>query len=341
MKFTLDASGAQQAGEGIGSMFKAYALGPMYRQQAEQAAAAKTASIYSNTQAGNKYGAQADQERFTLDQRRGVDAGIEADPAMLPYLKNMQRVFKMTGDTNAKRVAEAGTEFQTQGLRDQAVAAPTLDAMNRLISVESGKAYLPHDNVGTTGYSMNKATGTGDVLNPVLAKIFQTLEASKVLENNAQAGSAGASAGLANARRERVTGGYDQTTDMVGADGVTTVNRLPTGGAPISVGVAPSKGTGEAATNAKARNAVIAAVEKEFPYGTETEIMAKVNERMARRTGTNKSPATASTVPKMKLPQGMTPEAAIASAKAAIAAGKDRNAVIARLQEMGVEPKGL
>lgn len=341
MKFTLDASGAQQAGQGIGSLFKAYALGPMYRQQAEQDAAAKTATAYSHTQAGNKYGAQAEQERFTLDQRRGVDDNIAADPAMAPYLANMQRVFKLTGDTNAERVAKAGTEFQSQGIRDKAVAAPGVDAMNRLIAVESGKPYLPHDNVGTTGYSINKATGTGGVLNPVLAKIFQMVEASKVNENNAQAGSAGASAGLANARRERVVGGYDKTTDMVGDDGVTTITRLPTGGAPVSVGVAPSKGNGEAATNAKARNAVVTAVEKELgTLATDAEIQAEVNRRMERRGG-NKSPAAAPAAPKMKLPQGMTPEKAIASGKAAIASGKDRKAVIARLQEMGVEPKGL
>lgn len=341
MKFTLDAGGAQQAGQGIGSLFKAYALGPMYRQQAEQEAAAKTATAYSHTQAGNKYGAEAEQERFTLDQRRGVDAGIEADPGMLPYLKQMQRVFKLTGDTNAERVAKAGTEFQSQGIRDQAVAAPTVDAMNRLISVESGKAYLPHDNVGTTGYSINKATGTGGVLNPVLAKIFQTVENSKVNENNAQAGSAGASASLSNARRERVVGGYDKTTDMVGDDGTTTITRLPTGGAPVSVGVAPSKGNGEAATNAKARNAVVAAVEKELgTTATDREIQTEVDRRLARRGG-NKSPSPAPAAPKMQLPQGMTPDKAIASAKAAIAAGKDRAAVIKRLQDMGVEPKGL
>lgn len=310
MKFTLDAGGAQQAGQGIGSLFKAYALGPMYRQQAEQDAAAKTATAYSHTQAGNKYGAQAEQERFTLDQRRGVDDNIAADPAMAPYLQQMQRVFKLTGDTNAERVAKAGTEFQSQGIRDKAVAAPDIDAMNRLISVESGKPYLPHDNVGTTGYSINKATGTGGVLNPVLAKIFQMVENSKVNENNAQAGSAGASAGLANARRERVVGGYDKTTDMVGDDGVTTITRLPTGGAPVSVGVAPTKGTGVDATNAKARNAVVAAVEKELgTLATDAEIQTEVNRRMARRDG-NKSPAAAAPTSKIieppKDPKGRT-----------------------------------
>lgn len=42
-----------------------------------------------------------------------------------------------------------------------------------------------------------------------------------------------------------------------------------------------------------------------------------------------------------KLPQGYTPDRAIQEAKAAIASGKDRNAVIKRLQEIGVDPAGL
>ncbi|HQS00794.1 MULTISPECIES: hypothetical protein [unclassified Polaromonas] len=301
MKFTLDGSGGQAAGQGIGSLFKAYALGPMYRQQAEQEAAAKAATAYSHTQAGNKYGAQAAQENFTLDQRRGMDAEIAADPSMQAYERNLRRVFKMTGDTNAERVAKAGTEFQAQGFRDRAVAEPNIEAMNKLIAVTADKPYLPFDNVGSTGYSINKATGTGGEINPVLAKIFQTVEQSKVNENNAQAGSAGASAGLSTARRDRVIAGLDKPVTIVDEDtGQATVTTLPTKGAPVSIGVAPSKGTGEAATNAKTRNAIIAAVEKELGgYSSEAEIAAEVEKRLARR-GMNKSPSPAAAAPKIK-----------------------------------------
>lgn len=201
MKFTLDAGGAQAAGQGIGSLFKAYALGPMYRQQAEQDAAAKTASAYANNMQGNKYGSEAEANSFTLDQRRGVDANIAANPSMTPYERLMHTTFKLTGDTNAERVAKAGTEFQTQGLRDRAAAAPDVDSMNRLISVVADKPYMPFDNVGTTGQSINKATGAAGAMNPVLAKLYDLVERAKANENNAQAGNAGASAALTNDKR--------------------------------------------------------------------------------------------------------------------------------------------
>jgi hypothetical protein len=41
------------------------------------------------------------------------------------------------------------------------------------------------------------------------------------------------------------------------------------------------------------------------------------------------------------VPQGMTPQAVLQQAKAAIAAGKDRAGVIAKVRAMGIDPKGL
>ena len=293
MKFTLDAGGAQAAGQGIGSLFKAYAMGPMYQQQAAQDTASKVASAYAHNMQGNKYGSEAAGNEFTLDQRKGVDSAITADPAMTPYMQNMMRAFKLTGDTNAHRVAQAGTEFQTQGLRDQALASPDIDTMNRVLSVAAEKPYMPFDNVGTSGYSINKATGGQVEGNPVIAKLFQLAEGAQANQRNAAAGASGASAGLANARKERVVGGYDKTHDIVDEDtGAATVTRFPTGAEPVSIGVAPSKGTGEAATNAKARNAVIAAIEREQPGIEPAAFAAEFERRMARRTG-NKSPAPA------------------------------------------------
>ncbi|MGL5117584.1 MAG: hypothetical protein ACRC7C_19905 [Beijerinckiaceae bacterium] len=60
MKFTLDASGAQQAGQGIGSLFKAYALGPQMRQQAEMDAVGSMAKIGQAQAVARKYNADAD-----------------------------------------------------------------------------------------------------------------------------------------------------------------------------------------------------------------------------------------------------------------------------------------
>lgn len=44
---------------------------------------------------------------------------------------------------------------------------------------------------------------------------------------------------------------------------------------------------------------------------------------------------------KPKLPAGYTPDRALAEAKTAIAAGKDRNAVVQRLQQLGIDASGL
>lgn len=45
--------------------------------------------------------------------------------------------------------------------------------------------------------------------------------------------------------------------------------------------------------------------------------------------------------PKPSLPAGMTPESVLKQAKAAIASGKDRAGVIAKVKAMGLDPKGL
>lgn len=347
MKFTLDAGGAQAAGQGIGNLFKAYALGPQLRQQAEQDTAAKLAQIYANNMQGNKYGSEAETNRFTLDQRRGVDDQITADPAMTPYMQNLLRTFKLTGDTNAERVARAGTEFQTQGIRDQAVAnVANLDTMNRLNTLaKPGDTYMPFDNVGTSGYSLNKATGAQTEANPVIAKLFQQVEGALANQRNAAAGASGAAGALSNARRERVVSGLDKPVTIVDDEtGQASVTALPTRGDPRTIGVAPVKGTGVDATNAKTRNAIIAAIEKEQPGLDDAAFAAEVEKRLARRglSGTgNKNPAPAQDKPKIALPQGYTSDRALSEAKAAIASGKDRNAVIQRLRDMGVDTKGL
>lgn len=203
----------------------------------------------------------------------------------------------------------------------------------------SGKA--PFDNVGNTGYSLNGVDGSQAAANPVLAKLFSQVQGSLANQHNAAAGASGAAAGLSRTRAERVASGLDKPVTVVDDEtGQATITALPTAGDPRTIGVAPAKGTGVDATNAKARNAVIAAVEREMSGATDAEISAEVDRRMARRTS-NKSPVPSGNQPKIKLPQGVTPDAAIQQARAAIAKGKDRAAVIQRLQDMGVDTKGL
>lgn len=319
MKFALDASGAQSLGSGIGNIFKALAMAPGMRAQAEQDAALNSARIYGANMQGNLAGTKAEQERFTLGQRQ-----VPVDEALPQYLQTAHRLFQMTGDTNALNVARAGSEAQTQGIRDQALAAvDDLDRMNRLNTLaKEGATYMPFDNVGNSGRIFNKATGDGGVLDPVMAKLFDAVQQSAATENFAQANSANASAGNSTASR-------DMTREKLRV--LLDTGKLP-----------GAAGSGEDATNAKTRNAIIAAVEREFPGAPDAEIMTEVAARLARRgIGADKSPVPVSPAGKNRLPSGVTADQALAQARAAINAGKDRAAVLQRLQEWGVDTKGL
>lgn len=340
MKFTLDAGGAQAAGQGIGSLFKAYALGPMYRQQAEMDAATKSASAYANNMQGNKLGSEAEANSFTLDQRRGVDANIAANPAMTPYERLMHTTFKLTGDTNAERVAKAGTEFQTQGLRDRAAAAPDVDSMNRLISVVADKPYMPFDNVGNTGQTINKATGAAGAMNPVLAKLYDLVERAKANENNAQAGNAGASAALTNEKRAYLKENKSLPgSGAEGSEGALSSTILDTIKIPVLNAKGkevrnPITGAPEYARDPEALKAFYGWVANEKRRPTAT---AFAQWEAQGRPGNNKSPAAAPAAPKID----DTARDALAKARAAIANGAPRDKVLERLKQNGINPAGL
>lgn len=80
MKFTLDANGAQAAGQGIGNMFKAYALGNQYRQQGEMDGMTSVARIGQANAAARKYNADA-----ALDEHR---LGLQKDPLRTALIEN-------------------------------------------------------------------------------------------------------------------------------------------------------------------------------------------------------------------------------------------------------------
>lgn len=333
MKFTLNADGAQSLGQGIGSLFKAYAMAPHLRQQAEQDAALKGAQIYHHNMSGNKSGTEAEGLRLTNTARTApIDTNLPA------ALQTAYKLFQATGDTNMERFANAGTAIQTQGIRDQAVAnVNNLDTMNRLNTLaKPGDTYMPFDNVGTSGYSLNKATGAQLEANPVIAKLFQQVEGSKATENLAQAGSANAAAGLSNARRERVVSGLDKPVTIVDDEtGQASVTALPTRGDPRTIGVAPVKGTGVDATNAKTRNAIIAAIEKEQPGLDDATFAAEVEKRLARRglSGTgNKNPAPNASAPKIPSQSGQfkSPDEVKAAFKAGKVSREDATAILQR-----------
>ena len=239
MKFTLDAGGAQVAGQGIGNIFKAYALGDQYRQKGEMDAMTTTARLGQAQAAARKYNADAELDEYKL--------GLQKDPMRTAMIENQVPLdtrpviekFFQTGSfgpsydtpadgvgpvlpppvdtnklgtiaraiaaydkavgtgSNVQQMAKAGTELQTQGIRDQALAAvDNLDRMNRLNTLaKEGQTYEPFRAVGNTGGAINQATGQGIVSDAVLRKLFGDKNASEVLENKAQANSSNAAAG--------------------------------------------------------------------------------------------------------------------------------------------------
>lgn len=209
MKFTLDgaAGGAQAAGNSIGNAFKAFAMGPMVREQAQRQAEDVLARIYANNMTGNMRGAEAlkTQEEATGLRMTNQARTAPIDASLPQYLQHAFRLFQATGDTNMDRFADAGQTLQSMGMTDKAAAnIDNLDLANRWNTLaKPGNTYMPFDNVGTSGYSLNKATGAAIEANPVLARLFGDKNASEVAENRAQANSANAAAGKYGAETEQ------------------------------------------------------------------------------------------------------------------------------------------
>lgn len=338
MNFTIDGNGgALAAGQGLANMFKAAALAPMYRQNAQQDAMLRSAQVYNQTMSGNKAGTEAEllalklglqrdplktvmlEQQVPLDRRAAIETFINTgsfgpsydvpadgvgpvqpapvDPAKMSNIARSIALFNKTLGVGGKVDDMAQAADIEQKARDRAaviqnpaLALPTAQAFY----ATSGKA--PFDNVGNTGFSLNALTGGQFEANPVLAKLFGDAEVALTNQRNAAAGASGASAGLSNARRDRVVSGLDKPVTIVDDEtGQATVTAIPTRGETRTIGVAPAKGSGVDATNAKTRNAIIAAVEKDYPSYTEEQITAEVNKRLARRgigPSGNKNPAT-------------------------------------------------
>lgn len=350
MKFTLDAGGAQQAGQGIGNLFKAFVLGPQVRQQAEQDGALKGARLgqaqatarYANARAGldeNQLAAQQDPLQSAMLQLGlptnlapafqsklasgsfgpsydapavdGVGPQQQApatDDQMAKLGQAMSLMQRITGTgSNVQQGAEAGLKEQQMRQIDQIVKDPSMaGSIGTAQAAVSGKSLF--NPTGNTGQSTQNFTGASGPVNDVLAKIFGIGEAAQAGQRDASAAASRASAALSGAKQLRTEGGYDRPQDILDVEtGDTNVIRFPTGGDPVSFGRAPVKGTGLEATNAKARNAVIASVEKEFGQGySNEEIMAEVDKRMARRTGDKSPPAKSSSAKIVDAPMDAT-----------------------------------
>jgi hypothetical protein len=234
------------------------------------------------------------------------------------------------GKTNWDQLASARDRYQTQDVLDQ-VLQGQLNPGRAGAAVAASKGTKQVENIGNTGTGFNIHTGEGAVLDEAMRALFGQQGTALVKQRNAAAGASGASASLANARRERVAGGYDKPVTILDDDtGDATITRVPTGAEPVTVGVAPKKATGKDATNAKERNRVVRDVEKEMVGASEAEIAAEVERRMNRRSAAP-APKPAASPPAPALDMGKA-----ADIKAKVKAGAlTREQGVAQLRALG------
>jgi hypothetical protein len=270
MKFTLDAGGAQAAGQGIGNMFKALALGQQYRDKAEQDALFNNARMAQAAASARKSNAdaqiaetrlgfasnpmetamlelglptgQADDFRTRLET--GKWGGQYAPPGdgMGPTMpepvdddtvaklgQTISLLHRMYGtESNVQQGAAAALTDQQRRNIDRVIAGHSMaENVGRAYAAAEGKALF--ENVGNTGYSLDKFGGGQSEANPVLAKLFGQVQQSMANENNAQAANAGASAKLTNQKLNVLnTVGALPGTGSDGAEGALSSTILGT-----------------------------------------------------------------------------------------------------------------
>lgn len=398
MKFTLSADGAQSVGQGIGSLFKAYALGPQMRQQAEQDAMKSAAELYYRRMMGDQASANAEKlrqeaalaaDKLSLQQNALPTAMLElglptakaadfktrletgqwggqyaapadgmgptmpapADDGTVAKLGQtlalMQRMYG-TG-SNVEMASKAALNEQTGRIRDQALAAvDNLDRMNRLNTLtKEGQTYTPFDAIGTTGYSVNKATGQGEGLD-VLRKRFGEESGARVAKDRGAANASNASAGKYSAEARQTNletnilekTGSKPSSGAEGSEGALSSTILRTLQIPALDGKGrpvrnPITGELETQTDQEALKSFYtwAAGNSRKPTAT-----AFAQWEAQGRPSGNKNPPPAQTPPKMDT---QATAAALTKARKALAKGAPRDKVIERLRQNGIDPTGL
>jgi hypothetical protein len=268
-----------------------------------------------------------------MDELIGIKPQPAIDPAVATRLatefSRVAPALVNPDDYTVQGQADASGKYQTQDVLDQ-VLRGQMDPGRAGSAVAASKGTAQFNNIGNTGAGFNVHTGEGQVLDAALRTLFQNEGQALIGQRNAAAGASGASANLSNARRDRVVGGYDKPVTILDDDtGEANITRIPTGQQPVTVGVAPKKGTGVDATNAKERNRVTTAVEKEMVGASDAEIAAEVERRMARRAAPGKTPAAAPAAPKIDM-------TAAAKVRADFKAGKlTREQAASQLRALG------
>lgn len=139
--------------------------------------------------------AKADTERYRLEQERELAYALDdldEDDETPDYMVRAMQAYRVTGDRNVKRFAEAVSEFQKQELLGRAaeyLEVGDLENYNRMMAIISGKSYTPYAGVGTSGYVINKSTGEISVGNPHTAGMYDRKIKADTARKNASAAS--------------------------------------------------------------------------------------------------------------------------------------------------------
>ncbi len=312
MRFRLGNStqGAEAAGSGVGNLFSALALSPVFEAQAAQkreqdlasadlrraqtGQADAHASLYRNQAAaeaehasnrtpGEMLKTASLMNGVPLNELDGVTNYLQTKQLPGQYVTpvdgvgpvaptpayygddNAAKIYKTLGlnrsalglgDKSVENVAKAAGMYRSTGLGDDIIAG----RQNAGVVGQSQAAIAGHkliDNIGTTGEGFNQFTGAGTTLNAGLRTLFGDKTNSEVLQNKAQAGAAGALAGLRKVQTTNATtqGGID-ALDLEAAkkgEPLPSTNRA---------------GRGADSTNAKFRNGIIMAAMKKPEFAT-------------------------------------------------------------------------
>lgn len=323
---------------------------------AEEQAAMSAGGTVPQLQAFRRYTRSGDASDLRAPDMSTINDGPPAPGAPLSpelqtkfgnALRQMLPVLTNVKDNKADDLANAAKIYQqVDGAQAVMDGKQPAGLLAQAIAASAGKPMVRA--IGNTGEVFDQYTAKGSVASPGLRQLYGDKVGSEVRENNAQAGSAGASAansmasaGQHRAQTDRITGGYTAMKDIVDGDtNQVMVSRIPTGGAPVTVGIKPPKGSnaGTDATNAKARNQVISAVERDMKGATPDEIQAEVDTRLARRgaAAPGAAPATAAAAkpaagPKLDM-------AAATGVRADMMSGKiSREQARAKLKELGFQ----
>lgn len=202
-KFTLDASGAQSIGEGAGSIFKALAMAPTMRAQAEQKAGLQNAQTYVANMQGNKAGMEAQNVADLLGARVRQRETYENDPNLTPYQRFAVGITNLVGPGHVNDFM-SGTKSAMQMQNTQEVMADPSRALPVAQGYAATSGKMPFAHVGNTGYSVNELNGAQIEASPAIAKIFQAVEGAKANSQNASAANSYASANLHRAQTDKV-----------------------------------------------------------------------------------------------------------------------------------------